>query len=268
MFLGQITNEDIVNDFASSYTAKFALVYVGTVEDADDPAKIGRCRIRVPLLYGPDIPTTDLPWAMPKYPVMFGMAGRAGSISIPKTGSVVELRFNNSNMYAPEYNTIEELADDVKTVLNSEYAGTHVVCSDGDEDFMIYFTKNKGITIHNKGSMFNIGADSAMLMQHDQSKSSMELRGGVITTQCNSEMNSTAGSRIKSTSKEVWMNGSVTKLGTLPLYSAVCGESLFALLKVMAGMIDAKLYPTPNVTMGIVEQMKSLVLSKTVKLSL
>ena len=271
MYLGQVTNEDIVNDFATNYSAKFALTYMGTIEDVDDPVKIGRCRIRIPLLYGPDstsIPTKDIPWAMPKYPIMFGMGGRAGAASIPKLGAVVEVKFSNSNMNAPEYSVVQELADDIKEILDDEYLGTHVICSDGDEEFRIFFTKSKGITVYNKGSRLNMGSDSAILLEHKDAKSSMEMRGGVITTLANSEMNSTAGTRIKTTSKEVWANGSLTKLGTNPQYSAVCGEPLFALLKIMAATIDAKLYPTPNVTMGIVEQMKQLILSKTVKVTL
>ena len=276
MFLGQVSNEDIVNDFATNYAAKFALTYMGTVEDVDDPLKIGRCRIRIPLIHGPKstsenlsaISTADIPWAMPKYPIMFGMGGRAGAASIPKIDSVVEVRFSNSNMNAPEYSVVQELADDVKDILNTEYLGTHVICSDGDEEFRIFFTKSKGITIYNKGSRINIGRDSAILVEHKGATASMEMRGSVITTFANSEMNSTAGTRIKSTSKEVWANGALTKLGTKPLYSAVCGEPLFALLKIMAAIIDFKLYPTPNVTMGIVEQMKQLILSKTVKVTL
>lgn len=271
MFLGQITNEDINNDFATNYVAKFAMAYIGTIEDVNDPVKIGRARIRINMLYGPKdsgIPTSDLPWAMPKYPIMFGMGGRAGAASIPKVGSVVEVRFSNSNMQAPEYNTVQELADDIKEILDAEYLGTHVICSDGDEDFRIYFTKSKGVTVYNKGSRFNIGRDSAILLEHKDATASMEMRGGVITTLANSEMNTVAGTRIKNTSKEIWENGALTKLGTNPQYSAVCGEPLFALLKVMAGIIDAKLYPTPNVTMGIVEQMKQIILSKTVKVTL
>ena len=276
MFLGQITNEDIVNDFATNYAAKFALTYMGTVEDVNDPVKIGRCRIRIPLIHGPKptgeqfdgIPTADIPWAMPKYPIIFGMGGRAGAASIPKLDSVVEVRFSNSNMYAPEYSVVQELADDIKEILNSEYIGTHVICADGDEEFRIFFTKSKGITVYNRGSRLNIGRDSAILLEHKNATASMEMRGSVITTLANSEMNSTAGTRIKHTSKEVWENGTLTKLGTNPQYSAVCGEPLFALLKIMAGIIDAKLYPTPNVTIGIVEQMKQLILSKTVKVTL
>ena len=39
--------------------------YMGKVEDNVDPDKLGRCRIRVYGEFSDDIPTKDLPWALP-----------------------------------------------------------------------------------------------------------------------------------------------------------------------------------------------------------
>ena len=78
----------------------------------------------------------------------------------------------------------------------------------------------------------------------------------------------TAGTRIKQNSQEVWANGKTTKLGTAPVYAAVLGEPLFMLLTSMAGVIDAKMAPTPGVVSAAVQQSKRLTLSKHVKVSL
>jgi uncharacterized protein YcbK (DUF882 family) len=46
--------------------------WIGVVEDRNDPAKIGRCKVRIFGWHSPDlteIPTADLPWAHPMLPV-------------------------------------------------------------------------------------------------------------------------------------------------------------------------------------------------------
>lgn len=241
--------------------------YLGFVEDNDDPFRIGRCRIRVPRLHGPDIPTDALPWANPQKPVMFGMAGQAGSISIPKIGALMVVRFHEGNQYAPEFHLMQELATDVRKELQGDYFGTHIFMFDGDEELKMYFNVSRGLTFELKGSVVNIGMDRAITIEHNDTESVIELRGGVITMTSDSEINGTAGTKIEHASKEVWSNGKTTKLGQQPQYSSVLGEPLFALLKIMATAIDTKLYPTPNVTTAAVDNMKKTILSDTVKVS-
>ena len=240
--------------------------YIGIVEDIEDPLKIGRCRVRIPFLFG-DIPTDNLPWAYQKYSPIFGQGGQNGAVSIPKLKAIVEVTFNDGNLYSPEYKNLQELASDVKTQLQNEYAGTHILLFDGDEDLKIYYTISKGITIYLKGSTINISNDKSINITHADSQSMIELAGGIITINADSQINSTAGTRIQETSNEVWINGKITKLGTSPNYSAVLGEPLFLLLKIMANAIDAKLYPTPGVMSGLVEATKKFALSATVSVS-
>lgn len=48
------------------------MIYVGVVENRDDPLKLGRCQVRVVGLHTDDknsLPTKDLPWAYPMQPV-------------------------------------------------------------------------------------------------------------------------------------------------------------------------------------------------------
>ena len=240
--------------------------YLGIVEDIQDPLKIGRARVRIDWLFG-DIPTADLPWANQKFMVFCGKGGLAGNISVPKKGSIVEIWFNDNNIYAPEFRSIQELAPDVKDELAMEYEGTHILGFDGDEDLKMYFTKKKGLTFHLKGSRINISNDKSITIEHDGTSSIIELRGSTITVTSDSEINMTAGTRIKESSKEVWVDGKTTKLGHSPQYSSVLGEPLFELLKAMANTIDAKMYPTPGVTAALVETLKKLALSNTVKVS-
>lgn len=244
--------------------------FLGFVEDSADPRKEGRCRVRVFGLHD-DIPVDDIPWAYPKQKgAFFGKDGKGGSISIPKKGSVVAVRFDNGNPYSPEFYSIHELAEDVKDELKKEgeYQGSHFILFDGDEELKIWFTINKGITIQLKGSRINIGKDKAIMIEHDQSQSSIELRGGEINITSNSTINLTSGSEIEATSNDIWINGNFVKVGHNPVVApAVLGDSLFLLLSAMAAGIDGKYPPTPGAITAAVESAKSIVLSKTVKIS-
>jgi hypothetical protein len=142
--------------------------FLGTVEDSNDPNKEGRCRIRVFGIHGDALPVDDLPWAYPKNKsLFFGKNGKAGAISIPKTGSVVSVRFDNGNIYSPEYYSIQELADDIKEELekDGEYQGSHFLLFDGDEELKLWFTVDKGLTIQLKEASINIGQDQVITIK-------------------------------------------------------------------------------------------------------
>ena len=240
--------------------------YLAIIEDVNDPLKIGRVKARIDWLFG-DIPVADIPWANPKHTMFFGTGGMAGQFSVPKVGTIIELWFNDNNIYAPEYKHIQELSKDVRDELQKEYLGTHILGFDGDEDLKMYYTKKKGLTFHLKGSRINIAADKTITIEHDTTSSIIELRGGTITMSSDSQVNVTAGTRIHESSSEIWVDGKTTKVGHNPQYSAVLAEPLFQLLTAMANTLDAKMYPTPGVTSALVEQMKKLIISDTVKVS-
>lgn len=241
--------------------------YIGTIEDIDDPLKIGRAKIRIQFLFD-NLPVENLPWAYQKSPLFFGKGGLAGSISVPKKGSIVQVEFENGNLYAPVYTFHQVLADDVKSKLKEEYEGTHILAMDGDSTLKILQTTKTGFTIEFQGSRINIAADSTITIEHKDSDSLIELHGGQIRTTANSLINNTAGSQILNQSNEVWERGVVTKLGTTPIYSAVAGEPLFLLLLAMAEIIDSKLAPTPSLSTSLVKEFKKTVLSTGVKVSL
>lgn len=241
--------------------------FLGQVVDNQDPEKIGRCRIKVFGLFD-NLADSDLPWSNPKKTVMFGQNGQAGSISIPKNGSILKVTFDNQDIYSPEYHYHQELAQDVKDQLQSEYDGTHIFCFDGDVKLKMYYVKSTGLTFELDGSRININTDNSIQIEHKGTTSNIELRGGTITINSDSQINSTSGSRIKDTSNEVWSCGAnTTKIGPQPQYKAVLGEPLFLLLRALAEIIDAKMYVTPGVSVNLVEQFKVQSLSDNVKIS-
>jgi hypothetical protein len=139
--------------------------FLGVVELIDDPRKEGRARVRVYSIHD-DLPAEDIPWAYPKNKALFfGKEGKAGSLSIPKKGSIVAIRFDNGNPYSPEYFAIHELAQDVKDELNTEYEGSHIVLFDGDQELKIWFSINKGLTLSIKDASFNIDPNNLVTVK-------------------------------------------------------------------------------------------------------
>lgn len=245
--------------------------FLGVIEDANDPRKEGRAKIRVVSIHD-DIAVEDLPWAYPKQKnAFFGKDGRGGSLSVPKKGAIVAVRFDNGNPYSPEYYSLHEIAEDVREELGKtgEYLGSHAVLFDGDEELKIWFTISKGLTLQLKGSRVNIGRDKAITIEHSDSQSIIELRGNNISIHANSTVDITSGSKIEAASNNIWINGNFVKVGHNPVVGpAVLGDRLFLLLTAMANAIDAKLPPTPGAISSVVETSKAAVLSQTVKVSL
>jgi hypothetical protein len=139
--------------------------FLGIIERIDDPRREGRAKVRVISLHE-EIPVDDLPWAYPKQKsVFFGQDGKAGSISVPKLGSVVAVKFDNGNPYSPEYFAIHELAEDVKSELDEEYEGSHIVLFDGDQELKIWFSPGKGVTLALRESSINIDQNNLITIR-------------------------------------------------------------------------------------------------------
>lgn len=154
-------NHDITSrDFEDLLDKQF----LGIIVDINDPRKEGRARVRVASIYD-EIPVEDIPWAFPKNRgTVFGQGGKGGSVSIPKLNSVVGVVFDNGNPYSPEFFSLQELADDVKTELESEYEGSHIVLFDGDEELKIWFSVSKGLTLQLKDTSIKIDRDDQITL--------------------------------------------------------------------------------------------------------
>jgi len=262
----------MINDIKKdSYGSEYAgNKYLGIVVNSEDPEKIGRCKVRVYGVYE-GIEDADLPWANPSQKsTYFGKEGKGGSVSIPKNGNLVQIEFVNGDIYSPEYGQIQEIADDVREQLKKEgeYLGSHYILYDGDEGLKIYFTVKKGITIENKESMIRINQDSSIEIVHKQSQSLIELKGGTIRITSDSQINLTSGSQIKASSNNVHVDGQFTRLGHSTVTGpALLGDKMFALLTVMATLIDSKFPTTPGLAANFVETFKTLAMSDTVTVS-
>lgn len=240
--------------------------WIGVVTNNIDPQHSGRCQVRVFRLFD-DMDVSDLPWAVPISSNVFAGNG-AGSISVPKIGHVVRVRFNNGDIYAPEYNAIQNIDSDLRERISEDYEGTHVLLYDPDEELNVIYQPNSGFQIYYRESFVQISPDSMITIQHSNSDSLIQLEGDTMNIVTKNEINISAASKVEINADEVKASGNnVTKMGPGPYRSGVLSEPLFALLKTLATAIDAKLPNTPGVNVGLVETAKEATTSTNVKIS-
>ena len=255
--------------------------WAGEVIDNADPTFQGRCRVRVIGKFDGrskqddsnspfSIPDEQLPWAFPAGSNVFGGGSKkgAGSLSVPKVGSKVKIKFSGGNIYAPEYIAVQDVNEALVAEIKDSYQNAHVLLFDEDEKLKVVYTPGKGMEIFLKESHILINPDSSITIEHAETKSIIELLGPRINITANSSVNISANSKIQADSTECILNGSSsTKLGPAPTYSAVLSEPLWAFLKIMASAIDAKLPSTPGVITTQAAAFEQLSTSTNVKVS-
>ena len=107
----------------------------------------------------------------------FGQDGGSGQFSYPKKKAVVHVKFNNGNIYSPEYYGIQELATDLKNVISSSYTNAHSLVYDSDEEFRMIYTQQDGLIIYNKHSNITIANDNAITIEHNNNKRDDKFHG-------------------------------------------------------------------------------------------
>ena len=271
--------------------------WMGIIVDTTDPLFIGRVKIRVfekfdqrvpkdektgeypdtPLTFDDYmdesnfiIPTSDLPWIFPANSNIFGGGDNpgSGSFSTPKPKSLVIVSFPNNDIYSGIYSTVVRANKSMIEQLSEDYTNAHVILWDEDEDVKIIYQQNLGLQLFHKGSQFVVRPDSSIFIEHKDTESMIELKGPDIKIVSNRDIDITSGNKITANSEIVHVNGASTFIGESPNYSAVNGEPLMKLLKMLSVVVDAKTAPTPGVATALVDASENLILSKTVKTSL
>ena len=240
--------------------------WIATVTNNIDPTFSGRCQVRVFRLMD-EIDSKNLPWAVPINSTIFAGDG-AGSLSVPKIGHIVRVQFNNGDVYAPEYTTIQNVDTQLIETIKDDYDGTHVLLYDPDEELNVIYQRNRGIEIFYRESFIQIAPDSMITIQHANQDSLIQLEGDKCSIVTKNEVNISAAAKVEVTADEVIAAGNqTTKLGPGPYNHAVMAEVLFPLLSTLATAIDAKMPATPGVNVGLVETAKQAATSTNVLIS-
>lgn len=121
--------------------------WIGEVVENQDPENLGRCKIKV---FGKFdlLAAEDIPWAFPSNRML------PGAHAVPNVGDIVAVRFDNGNIYMPEYHyQIDQNKDLKEEVLDSSSEPHNVVSLvyDKGKNLKIYWEPGKGLVIETDG---------------------------------------------------------------------------------------------------------------------
>jgi hypothetical protein len=129
-------------------------VFVGVVEDNNDPKRLCRIKVRVFNVFD-DIPVDDIPWATP----WKDLGGESGGS--PPKGKVVSVVFDEGNPYKPEYIRAEHfnvnLEKKLRSVTEEDYLSFSSLMF--DHGTQIYKTESEGLRLDHEYTNINLDAD-------------------------------------------------------------------------------------------------------------
>jgi hypothetical protein len=133
--------------------------WLGEVVDIEDPLLQGRARVKV---YGKfdKLPNEAIPWATPQNREAPGMH------IVPRVGDIVAVRFDNGNIYHPEYWFQVDQNEELKADILEASGEPHNVISlvyDAERNVRIYHSPEDGLVI-TRGE----GAKERPMMQIDE----------------------------------------------------------------------------------------------------
>lgn len=117
--------------------------WLGEVVDNKDPEFLGRCKVKI---YGKFdlLATEDMPWAFPMNRT------NPGQHVVPRIGDIVAARFDNGNIYMPEYWVHVDQNKNLKEDVLQSASEPHNVVSlvyDAERNIRIYWSKEDGLVI-------------------------------------------------------------------------------------------------------------------------
>jgi LAS superfamily LD-carboxypeptidase LdcB len=145
-------------------------IFVGVVEDNQDPKKLGRCKCRVMNVYD-ELPVEDIPWATP----WKDLSGN--QFLLPEKGKVVSVVFDEGSIYKPEYIYAEHyninLENKLKNLSGTDYTSMRSVLF--DHSTQIYRNDSEGLKIDHEYTNINIDQYGNILLNLRDNKSVITL---------------------------------------------------------------------------------------------
>lgn len=137
-------------------------IFIGVVEDNDDPRKLGRVKVRVFNVFE-EIPKEDIPWA-------FSWKDTNGNqFNVPDVGKIVSVVFDQGNIYEPQYIYAQHYNINLEKKLSSlspeDYKSMKSLVF--DHKTQIYSNNSEGLIIDYKYNNINITESSIDLNLKD-----------------------------------------------------------------------------------------------------
>ena len=228
---------------ASTEGSDMSKVQTGTVESVDDPTFTGRIKVRVLGLHD-NIPTESLPWCS------FCGSSLRNAISIPKVGDHVRVKFAQDDVNAMEWYSLNQLDEEFRYEVASDYRDMHTIVYDPGEDLTIKYQKESGLVLYYQGSFIQIQPDNSINISMGSVDSiegtsgvSIQLTDGKVYISAPQQINLTSENEINLTAKTITLNGdeTVRMKGGEPNNCAINATQLITLLQTLATLIDGKL---------------------------
>jgi hypothetical protein len=206
--------------------------WLGEVVDIADPLKIGRIKVKV---YGKfdQIPTEHIPWAYPANNTTAGSATGGGFFSVPKLKSLVAIRFDNGNIYHPEYFFNQKISVEVKEEIGNSYENAHIIVYDTVTAgaIKIFFTEAKGLMFDYQQTQINIKNDKSVLIQTASGDSKVEiLDDGTMNITQKNDINITTDKAVNVKAKDVIIDhASTIELGKGATEKVILGNKFMTL---------------------------------------
>ena len=242
--------------------------YVGTVIENMDPDRAGRCKVKV-AKFMDGLDENFIPWATPGMGGTFAGDG-LGSLSIPKIGTTVRIKFKNGDLNSPEYYGVQKVDKNLASEIESDYPGSQVLCFDHENDMCVRYQPNHGIIVYLGGSLVQINPDGMISIVHSGNTSIIQLEGKDISIASTGEVNVSSSTNVNIESKMVNIKGTegTTIKGDATMNGAefaVNGLALFQFLKFLAKTVDAKYCVTPGLCDMELERVKNSLINTKIK---
>lgn len=168
--------------------------WLGEVMDNVDTEKLGRLKVKV---FGKFdlLETENIPWAYPSNHITGGSATGSGFFSVPKIGSIVNVYFDNGDIYCPIYTYLQKPSDELITEIGDDTQMFHSLIYDTEIEngFKIFYSANaeKGLIINLKNTIINIRNDNEIKITNPNGDLISVKNDGtmVITTSTNLTVN-------------------------------------------------------------------------------
>ena len=155
--------------------------YVGRVVDIEDPLNLGRIRVEV-FGFFDGLDSALIPWATNGNSTSGGSNTGSGTFSIPKIGSLVNVQFDNGNIYNPTYLSQQRISDELKDEVGDD-RNAHSVIYDSDNAIKVYYTTAKGLMLDFQETQVNIKPDNTIIIQNPNGDKVELVNDGNITVE-------------------------------------------------------------------------------------
>lgn len=222
--------------------------YLGQVINNEDPTFTGRCKVKVLGLFS-SLSDENIPWFTPMSSALFSGSG-GGSLSVPKLGTFVRVRFSNNDLYSGEYTAIQNIDPDLIEEIKDDYDGTQVLAYDSDADLLIIYQNMTGLKIFYGGAYIILNPQGDILMSHSNGRNHIEIKNDdiIITTASSSEggtdstgkISISSGNEITLSAPNITLNSKNIKLGSGSGMHMAVAEKIMPVLQALVTEISAK----------------------------